>query len=67
MYLICRLDLIHITINFHQIIPYGYLVMVHTRIVSDASEDKSFENVNGQIHGGKDMDKKFELKSLLHA
>ena len=28
-----RLDLIHIAMKFHQNIPYGYLVMMRTRIV----------------------------------
>ena len=28
-----RLDLIHIAMKFHSYIPYGYRIMMHTRIV----------------------------------
>ena len=39
LYATCRLDLIHIAMKFHQNIPYGYLVMVHTRIVYSGQMD----------------------------
>ena len=41
LYMSRRLDLIHIAMKFHQTIPYGYLVMTHTRKVCKITNQRA--------------------------
>ena len=46
LYATCRLDLIHITLEFGQNIPYGYLVMARTRkVYAGQSKGSNYERM----------------------